>query len=69
MKDAQGRLGWQSEQPLAGAAKLPGADAPELNEQLSAWNQKEFYTIARLSCFQDEALGSNMAHTIRTSSG
>lgn len=69
MKDAQGRLGWQSEQPLAGAAKLPGADAPELNEQLSAWNQKEFYTIARLSCFQDEALGSNMAHTIRTGSG
>ena len=43
MKDAQGRLGWQSEQPLAGAAKLPGADAPELNEQLSAWNQGVLY--------------------------
>lgn len=28
MKDVRGRLGWQSEQPLAGAAKLPGAEAP-----------------------------------------
>lgn len=69
MKDAQGRLGWQSEQPLAGAAKLPGAEAPEINRQLSAWDQDGLCTIARLSCFRDEALGSNMAHTIRTGSG
>ncbi len=68
MKDAQGHLGWQSEQPLAGA-KLPGAEAPEVNGQLSSWNQGGLYTAARLSCFRDEALGSNMAHTIRTSSG
>jgi hypothetical protein len=69
MKDAQGRLGWQSEQPLDGAAKLPGAEAPGINEQLAAWNQGSLDTIARLSCFRDEALGSNMAHTIRTGSG
>ncbi len=68
MKDAKGRLGWQSEHPLAGAA-LPGAEVPEVNRQLSAWNQGDLYTIARLSCFQDESLGSNMDHTIRTSSG
>lgn len=68
MKDIRGRLGWQSEQPLA-AAKLPDAEAPEVNAQLSAWNQAGLDTIARLSCFRDEALGSNMAHTIRTGSG
>lgn len=69
MKDVRGRLGWQSEQPLAGAAKLPGAEAPGINEQLAAWNQGGLDTIARLSCFRDEALGSSMAHTIRTGSG
>lgn len=69
MKDVRGRLGWQSEQPLAGAAKLPGAEAPRINEQLAAWNQGGLDTIARLSCFRDEALGSSMAHTIRTGSG
>ena len=48
MKDVRGRLGWQSEQPLAGAAKLPGAEAPRINEQLAAWNQGGLDTIARL---------------------
>ena len=69
MKDVRGRLGWQSEQPLAGAAKLPGAEAPGINEQLAAWNQGGLDTIARLSCFRDHALAKDETYAIRTNSG
>ena len=55
MKDDQGALGWQSQQATVNAA-------------LTAWNEGDVYTVARLSCFRDEALGSNMDYTLRTSS-
>lgn len=66
MKDDAGALGWQSGQSLA-SQTLPGVDE-SANTALTQWCQGEVYTAARLSCFRDEALGSNMSYTLRTSS-
>lgn len=68
MKDDQGALGWQSQQALASALQ-EGVDSGTVNAALTAWNEGDVYTVARLSCFRDEALGSNMDYTLRTSSG
>ena len=67
MKDDQGALGWQSQQALASALQ-EGVDSGTVNAALTAWNEGDVYTVARLSCFRDEALGSNMDYTLRTSS-
>ena len=67
MKDDQGALGWQSQQALASALQ-DGVDSATVNAALTAWNEGDVYTVARLSCFRDEALGSNMDYTLRTSS-
>ena len=67
MKNDQGALGWQSQQALASAV-LEGVDPSPVNAALTAWNEGDVYTVARLSCFRDEALGSNMEYTLRTSS-
>ena len=67
MKDDQGALGWQSQQALASALQ-EGVDSGTVNVALTAWNEGDVYTVARLSCFRDEALGSNMDYTLRTSS-
>ena len=63
----QGALGWQSQQALASALQ-EGVDSGTVNAALTAWNEGDVYTVARLSCFRDEALGSNMDYTLRTSS-
>lgn len=65
MKDAQGRLGWYSQQPMAQAAGA-NVQPQEVNGRLEQWNQGELYTVARLNCFQDEAVGRAMSHTIIT---
>ena len=65
MKDDAGALGWQSEQPLA-SQTMDGADAA--SGALTQWLQGDVYAAARLSCFRDEALGSQMDYTLRTSS-
>ena len=66
VKDDAGALAWQSEQPLA-AQTMEGV--PEDSAAaLTQWNQGDVYTAARLSCFRDEALGSSMDYTLRTSS-
>ena len=66
LKTDGGALGWQSQEELAFAlqseAETAGSDA------LAAWTSSGIYTVARLSCFRDEALGSNMDYTLRTSS-
>ena len=67
LKNDQGALGWQSQQPLASALQ-EGVDAATVNQALIDWNQGDVYTVARLSCFRDEALGANMDYTLRTSS-
>ena len=67
MKDDQGALGWQSQQTLASALQ-DGVYSGTVNAALTAWNEGDVYTVARLSCFRDEALGSNMDYTLRTSS-
>ena len=68
MKPDSGALGWQSQQALASALQ-DGVDSGTVNAALTAWNEGDVYTAARLSCFRDEALGSNMDYTLRTSSG
>lgn len=67
MKNDWGALGWQSQQPLASSLQS-GISPQTVNDSLMAWNQGELYTVARFSCFRDEALGSQMEYTLRTSS-
>ena len=68
MKNAAGALGWQSQQALASTLQ-EGVDSSTINGALTAWNEGDVYTAAKVSCFRDEALGSNMEYTLRTSSG
>ena len=68
LKTDQGALGWHSQQTLASALQ-EGVEPDAENAALAAWTRGDTYTAARLSCFRDEALGSNMSYTLRTSSG
>lgn len=54
MKNAQGSLGWQSEQGLAVTAEVNGSG--EMTDAIRAWNEGEVYTIARVCCFRDNAV-------------
>ena len=55
MKDREGRLGWQSQQPLAAKAQVNSPDA-EINQKLTAWNAGETWTVARVVCFRDNSV-------------
>ena len=55
MKDQEGRLGWQSQQPLAVKAGVNSGDA-EINQKLTAWNAGETWTVARVVCFRDNTV-------------
>ena len=68
MKNDKGQLGWSSQQALASARQTDAQDA-QINEKLESWNQGDVYTVARMSCFLDEAVGSQMAYTLQTTSG
>lgn len=68
MKNDQGQLGWSSHQSLASALQAEAKDT-QVNEKLESWNQGDVYTVARMSCFRDEAVGGQMAYTLQTTSG
>lgn len=68
MKNDQGQLGWSSQQDLASALQADAQDEL-INQKLQAWNQGEIYTVARMSCFRDEAVGGQMEYTLSTKSG
>ena len=55
MKNPEGQLAWQSEQPMAVQAKVNSTKA-DINETLTQWNQGDVYTIARVCCFRDNTL-------------
>ena len=55
MKDREGRLGWQSQQPLAAKAQVNSTDA-EINQKLTDWNAGETWTVARVVCFRDNTV-------------
>lgn len=69
MKSDDGSLGYVSELPLAISAKVSSGDAA-INAAIRALNEKEIYTIARVSCFKDHNL-SNADHSlaVTTNSG
>ena len=54
LKDGTGRLAWHSEQPLAEQAGVNGDEA--VNRALEALEEAGVTVIARLTCFQDDAL-------------
>lgn len=68
MKNDQGQLGWSSQQALASSVQSAAQDE-QVNQKLQTWNQGDVYTVARLSCFRDEAVGRQMEYTLRTGSG
>lgn len=68
MKNDQGQLGWKSQQSLASAVQSEAQD-DQVNEKLKSWNEGDVYTVARMSCFRDEAIGGQMAYTLQTTSG
>lgn len=68
MKNDQGQLGWKSQQSLASAVQSEAQD-DQVNEKLKSWNEGNVYTVARMSCFRDEAVGGQMAYTLQTTSG
>lgn len=68
MKNDQGELGWSSQQALAGSVQSAAQDE-QVNQKLQSWNAGDVYTVARISCFRDEAVGRQMDYTLRTKSG
>ena len=54
MKADDGSLGYISQQPLAVTAKV-SADNPAINAAIRGLNAGELYTVARVSCFRDNA--------------
>lgn len=55
MKNEEGRLGWQSSQSLAAQYGL-NAQREEINQELRRWNEGQTHTIARITCFRDNAI-------------
>ena len=55
MKDREGRLSRQSQQPLAAKAGVNSANA-EINQKLTEWNAGETWTVARVVCFRDNTV-------------
>ena len=55
MKDREGKLGWQSQQPLAAKAEVNSTTA-DVNQKLTQWNTGDTWTVARVVCFRDNAV-------------
>lgn len=55
MKDEEGMLAWNSQQPLAQSCGVNAGDET-VQQQLQAWNQGEVYTVARVCCFRDNTI-------------
>ena len=55
MKDEEGMLAWNSQQPLAQSCGVSAGDE-DVQAQLLAWNQGEVYTVARVCCFRDNTV-------------
>lgn len=69
MKGDNGKLSYLSELEQAQKAKL-SPDDRSLNAAIRALNQEELYTIARVSCFKDNAISSYYQNfAILTNSG
>ncbi|NCC69026.1 MAG: hypothetical protein EOM14_12685 [Clostridia bacterium] len=69
MKGDDGSLGYVSGLPLAVSAKVSSGDAA-INAAIRALNEKEIYTIARVSCFKDHNLSNaDRSLAVTTNSG
>jgi len=69
MKADDGSLGYVSALPLAIAAKVSSGD-PAINAAIRALNEREIYTVARVSCFKDHNLSNaNRSLAVTTNSG
>lgn len=55
MKDREGHLNWQSQQPLAAKAGVNSPNA-EINQKLTEWNAGDTWTVARVVCFRDNTV-------------
>lgn len=69
MKADDGKLGYVSSVSLAKAAGV-SSTAKDINQAITTFNQGDYYTIARVSCFKDDALAAaNSKLAINTASG
>ncbi len=69
MKGREGRLNWVSEEHNAILVES-NSTVPGINEKLTAWNQGDVYTVARVSCFADNtAPYAKMAFGLRSGKG
>lgn len=68
MKDDSGALSWYAQDDVIAANGI-SVGAQELNEAIRQLNETSIYTVARISCFKDDALGANHDYAIRTNSG
>lgn len=69
MKADDGSLGYVSQLPLAIAAKVSSGD-PNLNAAIQTLTATDLYTVARVSCFKDNALSdADRTLAILTNSG
>lgn len=55
MKDEEGVLAWNSQQPLAVSCGVSTGDG-DVQAQLQAWNEGGVYTVARVCCFRDNTV-------------
>lgn len=67
MKNAQGKLGWPSENSMAVQAGVGYGE--EIRAQLEALGQGDVPLIARFDCFQDHALAASESYAILSNSG
>ena len=68
MKPDEGVLNWVSARPEAAQVKANSA-LEGVNDRLRALNSGEVYTVARMSCFRDEALANIYECCIHSNSG
>ena len=68
MKPDEGVLGWVSARPEAAQVKA-NSSLEGINDRLRALNDRDVYTVARLSCFRDERLADIYECCIHSNSG
>lgn len=68
MKNDGGTLNYVSEVELAVSQNVSGSD-PAVNRAIQELAQGDCYTIARVSCFRDEALGGITTYALLSNSG
>ena len=68
MKPDEGLLNWVSARPEAAQVKA-NSTLEGINDRLRALNSGEVYTVARMSCFRDEALANIYECCIHSNSG